>query len=136
MWRKVNVGRRKHVVLERPTPQANGNSNADNGCPDFGDSSVGDKRPIRGCASNRAKRVEIASLKNTRYIAKKYIAEHATTHACDTSHQNNREGKQVIYQGFIGTNNGKEPNGYNVSPLKHARESIKGLREHKEQDGS
>ena len=40
--RKVNVGRRKHVVFERPTPQANGNSNADNGCPDFGDAYIRD----------------------------------------------------------------------------------------------
>ena len=40
----------------------------------------------------------------------------------------------MIYQGFIGTNDSKEANGNNVGPLKHARESIKRLGEHKQQD--
>ena len=132
MRRKVNVGRRKHVVFERPTPQANGNSNADNGCPDFGDAYIRDKRPVGGSASNRAKRVEIASLENTRDVAKKYVAKHTATNARNASHQNDREGKQVIYQGFIGTNDSKEANGDNVGPLEHAWESIKRFWEHKQ----
>ena len=136
MRRKVNVGRRKHVVFKRPASEANGNYDADNCRPNFCDAYIRDKRPVGGGASNCAKRVEIASLENTRDVAKKYVAKHTATNARNAPHQNDREGKQMIYQGFIGTNNSKEANGDNVGPLKHARESIKRLREHKEQHGS
>ncbi len=42
----------------------------------------------------------------------------------------------MIYKVFIGTNNGKEANRYNVGQLKHARKSTKRLGERYENRGS
>ena len=95
--RKVNICRREHVVFERPAPEANGNHNAHNSCPNFGDTRIRDKGPIGSSASNCAKRVEITSLENARDVAKKYVAKHTAANARNTSHQNDREGQQVIY---------------------------------------